>query len=44
MSVWDWLFLGVLVTVFPVLMPFAGIVLIAAFIGGATSEVNKDEM
>ena len=44
MSVWEWLFLGVLVAVFPVLIPVAGIVLLAAVIGGATSEVNEDEM
>lgn len=44
MSVWEWLFLGVLVVVFPVLIPVSGIILLAAVIGGATSEVNEDEM
>ena len=44
MSIWEWLFLGVLVAIFPVLIPVAGIVLLVAVIGGATSEVSEDEM
>jgi|DEB0MinimDraft_4_1074332.scaffolds.fasta_scaffold05504_5 hypothetical protein len=44
MSVWEWLFLGILFAVFPVLIPISGIVLLAVVIGGATSEVNEDEM
>jgi hypothetical protein len=36
MNVWEWLFLGVLVVVFPVLIPVAGVC-----IGGATSPVTR---